>query len=169
MQVVAKGGVVLCAVIGLGYGVPGSKLRSSLEAYSLWNDVTNAEKELLAKASVTQQEKVNCTWLAESVQVLSWGLGLVEMDHFKQCEDALSTKWPMGKAPTEFIEGAKLRPFDEIYLECDLLYRLHWASRAAWLKKQQSKLNESIIQERDRAVRWLAGVGQDWDEITTDT
>ena len=166
---VAKRGLVLCSVIGLGHGMLGSRLRSDLETYSLWEYASNAEKELLARDTVTQQEKVDCTWLAECVQVLAWGLGLVELDHFRLCDDSLSTKWPIGRAPTNFVAEAKLRPFDEIYLECDLLYRLHWASREAWLKKQESKLNESIIQERDRAIRWLAGVEQDWDQITTDT
>lgn len=168
-QDVARRGLVLCSVIDAGHGAPRPKLCSALKRHGLWKCASKAEKRLLMKKSITPQDKVNSTWLVECLQVLTWGLGLIELNHFRQCSEELASKWPLGRDPKEFISTAKVRPFEEIYLECDLLYRLHWASREAWLKKQKSKLDEGIIEERDRAIRWLAGVETNWDEISTDT
>jgi hypothetical protein len=65
---------------------------------------------------------------------------------------------------------SSLRPVSEILDMADLIYRLHWASRDAYLNKKDppAKLNEGIIEERHYAINWITCL-EEWDDITTDT
>ena len=166
---VARRSLVLGYIIGIGFGQPGSRLKAELEKWDLYQYVSNSEKALLTSNNIKEQEKINATWQTECVQSLAWGLGLADLDHFRRCDDNLGPKFPIMQDPTIFIQRAALRSFDEIYFESDLLYRLHWASRNARLHGNQTNLTEGLIRERRKAVDWMIGVAEDWDEIPSDT
>lgn len=59
----------------------------------------------------------------------------------------------------------------EILDQADYYYRLHWAVIELRLNGRSSgKANEEIIDERHKALNWLIRyMGQNWDDITTDT
>lgn len=109
------------------------------------------------------------TWLSEAAQSLAWCLGLVELDHFKHCDDDLAEKIPFKVDPSEFISNSRLRPIAEIQQQVDLLYRLHWYARNCRLTGSECELSESIISERRKAIDWAYGVEKDWDEVPADT
>jgi hypothetical protein len=162
----------LCAiayVIGLGFGARGRDLESSLEEYGLMGSVSNHERQLLAATRISKQEKINATWLSECAQVLAWAIGLVDLDHFKPCDDDLASKVPFRQSPRDFIARAMLRPIPEIQVQADLLYRMHWYTRNCRLVGKTSLLSGGIISERRRAIDWVYGVEEDWDEIPMDT
>ena len=168
-QIVARRVCAMSYVIGLGYGAKKRKLRNWLKKYKLWSSVTPYEKKCLGTFSISEQDKANYQWMAEASQALAWSLGLVEMDHFKHCDDDLITKIPLESDPTEFIESAKLRPIEDIQKEVDLLYRMHWYARNNQLQGKQSQLSLSIIMERRRAIDWVYGTAEEWEDIDLST
>lgn len=167
---VAIRSVVLCYLIGLGFGADVRRLKASLEQFGLIEHASAKEQDLLNKSHHTEQEKINVTWLTECIQSLAWCMDLVELDPFRRCDDDLASHFPPPFTdPREFIAEATLRPQDEIYQQADLHYRLHWAARNARLMGTQSKADEGLISERRKALDWAIGVEADWDEIPLDT
>lgn len=162
----------LCAlayVIGLDYDVKGSELLKHLKYFNLMPYVSKYEKDVLNKNSIGDQDKINMSWLAESAQALAWCIGIADLDHFKHCEDDLADKIPIKFDPSEFIEEARLRPIEDIQRQSDLLYRMHWYTRHCGLEGQNCKLSGGIIFERRKAIDWVYGVEEEWDEVPMDT
>ena len=62
-----------------------------------------------------------------------------------------------------------MRPAVKIYEQCDLLHCLEWAARDSGLRNVPTKLDLELIQERRRAIEWVAGAEADWDAIPMDT
>ncbi len=176
-EAVATRAVVLCYMIGLGYGQTGERLKKTLIDFDLFDAVSPRERELLEAARMAEQDKINCRWLAECVQSLAYCLGMAELNAFRNCDDDLATKFPPAFTdPAGFIGGATLRPFLDIYQQADVHYRLHWAVRHRRLRfwglrfwGNRRSLNEEVIARRRRALDWAIGVEADWDEVSLDT
>jgi hypothetical protein len=166
---VARRSLVLGYMIGIGFRQPGSRLKAQVEKWGLYQSTSSAERMLLDKEEYSQQEIVDATWLTECVQSLAWGLGLAELDHFRGCDNDLGPKFPIMSDPAGFIAGARLRDFEDIYYQSDLLYRLHWASRDDRMHGRAATLDEGLIRERRKAMDWMLGVEADWDEVPSDT
>jgi len=167
---VARRILVLSAQIAISYGAERPALIEYLKSHALWEAASQRERALLEKERYTPQEEIDATWLTECVQVLAWGLGFVQLDPFRACDPDLASHVPTPRAsPAEWIAAARLRPFEEIYGQCDLLYCLHWAVREAQRHGEPPPVDGGVILERHRAINWLAGVERDWDEVTTDT
>jgi hypothetical protein len=161
--------VVLCHVIGIGFGGSAEQLKGLLEKFGLYQHTSPSEQELLSREHHSDQERVDAIWLTECVQSLAWCLGLVDLDPFRPGDDDLSSHFPPPAAdPIDFISNATLRPFDEIYQQADLHYRLHWAAREARLKGQSCRVSEELIGERRKALDWVIGVAE-WDEVPDST
>lgn len=167
---VATRAVVLGYVIGLGFGQTGDRMKQPLVEFGLLNDASENEKRLLSASSISDQDKINCTWFTECVQSLGYCLGLVELDPFSQCDDDLAQNFPAAFVdPRDFIRNATLRAFDEIYQQADLHYRLHWAARNSRLTGTECPIKEGFIAERRKPLDWVIGVEDNWDEIPLDT
>jgi hypothetical protein len=170
-QSVARRALVLAAMVAVGFDDSIEDWRAWLHDVGLADSLSACERRFF-HGNPSDQDKTNATWLAECVQVLLWGLGLAELDHFRSHDGDPSARMPHGGSRqdvTGFLMAAQLRPFADIYLECDLLYRLHWVTRHTSLSEVRSRLDDEIIRERHKAINWLAGVEADWDEVTTDT
>jgi hypothetical protein len=161
--------VVLAHFIGVGYEEPVLECKNALQQYGLYEHCTPKEKILLESPSLTNQQKINCSWLKESIQALAWCMGMVELNLLNFCDKNLGSRLPLGSNPKKFIDEALLRPFDEIYREADLHFRAHWAWRDAQLKGVHCKLQSGIVVYRRRALDWAVGIPYDWDEIPLDT
>jgi hypothetical protein len=162
--------VVLSHVIGVGFGGDTVRLKGLLEEFDLYRCASPREQDLLSKHEHTEQERLDATWLTECVQSLAWCLGLVKLDPFRRCDDDLASHFPRPAAdPRYFISKAALLPFDEIYQQADLHYRLHWAARNARLMGQRCRVGEEFIGERRKALDWVVGVATNWDEIPDNT
>ncbi len=169
-RAVAARAIVLSYVIGLGFGQSGERMKQPLIKYGLLDAITPNELHLLDADSITEQDKINCTWLTESVQSLGYCLGLTELDPFRPCDDDLASRFPAAFTdPTPFIESATLRSFDDIYSQADLHYRIHWAARNARLTGSACPIQEGFISERRKPLDWVIGVAEHWDEIPLDT
>jgi len=159
----------LAYVIGLGFDAKGKDLIEQLNKFNLMSYVSGYEKDLLNQDIIGDQDKINMSWLTECAQALAWCIGLVDLDHFKHCDDDLANKIPFKVDPQKFIQNAQLRPITEIQEQSDLLYRMHWYARNCGLTGQDCELSEGIVSERRKAIDWAYGVEEDWDEVPMDT
>jgi len=156
-------------VIGLGFDAKGNELLEQLNKFDLMSYVSAYETGLLNQDIIGDQDKINMSWLTECAQALAWCIGLVDLDHFKHCDDDLAHKIPFKTDPQEFIQKARLRPIAEIQEQSDLLYRMHWYARNCGLNGQECELSRGIVSERRKAIDWAYGVEEDWDEVPMDT
>jgi hypothetical protein len=159
----------LAYVIGLGFDAKGKDLLEQLNKFNLMPHVSGYESSLLSQDIIGDEDKINMSWLTECAQALAWCIGLVELDHFRHCDDDLAHKIPFKEDPQEFIQNAKLRPINEIQEQSDLLYRMHWYARNCGLTGKDCELSEGIVSERRKAIDWAYGVEEDWDEVPMDT
>ena len=169
-ELVARRAIILTYIIGIAFDQPGSKLLQPLQEYGLANSLSAREDQMLKLESYPKQDKIDAGWLDESIQSLAWTLGLAELDPFKNSDDDLPTIIPEPFSdPTDFIDSARLRPFDEIYQQADLYYRLHWVARDQKRNKTSPPLSNGVMRERRRALDWVLGVRADWDTMELDT
>jgi len=162
---VARRAVVLVHFVMLGYEHPSENVRSALDEYALTDFASDRELGLLSD-EISGQDRIDCTWLTECLQAISWCLQCAKLDFDDYCDDDLNTKFPEPFGdPGEFLESSQLRPFAEIYSMADLHYRYHWLARQG----RELNISESAIRERRRALDWVIGAELDWDEVPLDT
>ncbi|UTY58316.1 DUF4272 domain-containing protein [Massilia sp. erpn] len=166
---VAKQLVALSYMIRIGYDYPIAEAREGLAQLGLLDILGSTAKKILASGELTEQQKIDLTWQAEAAQSLAWALGMTELDHTRPCDEDLADRTPFGEGEREFIQAAQLRPMSEIQQQADLIYRMHWYAVNCRLVGEACVLNESIIRERRRALDWMYGVAEDWDQVPMDT
>jgi hypothetical protein len=167
---VARRCMVINHIIGIGFGGDSSELRDAVEEFGLMDSASAKERDFLSRKDHTEQEKIDAGWLVEGMQSFAWCLGLAPLDPFKHCDDDLASKFPAPyNDPSEFIRSATLRPFEEIYRQADLHYRVHWAARNTGLSGTEFPVGEGFLRERRKALDWVVGVEPDWDQVTSDT
>jgi hypothetical protein len=149
----------------IGFDSSVEKVRTALQEFSIYEFASSREQALLEE-KIDEQTKIDCSWLTECLQALSWCFRDSTLDFEKHCDDDLYTKFPEPFTnPHIFLENSVLRPFDEIYSMADLHYRFHWLSRHG----AKISLSESAIRERRRALDWVIGTESNWDEVPLDT
>jgi hypothetical protein len=167
---VARRSVILNHVAGIGFGGDARKLSDAVNRWGLMPYASAIESDMFSRSTHTDQEKINATWLVESLQSFAWCLGLADLEVFQHCDDNLASRFPAPYAdPSEFVSTAALRPFEEIYRQADLHYRLHWEARNAQLTGAHFPVSEGFVRERRKALDWVIGVEPDWDEVPGDT
>lgn len=132
-----------------------------------------SDKELSFVANPREQDRVAMSWRFEGLGVLLWALGFFpELGLGREVfdQDDLAQVIVNQKADGLQQNGA-LREQSELLDALDIAYRLHWAVTDAHLKQQEmpAGLNGAVVYERRYALEWLAGYGDDWDEVPTDT
>lgn len=166
---VANRVIAMNYLVYVGHGCPIQEVKPYLNEYRLFNLLSKKEQNIVQSEDITEKIKIDFTWLVECIQVFAWVLGLAELNHFRHCDDDLASKIPFKTDPTNFITNVTLKPIDEIQKQSDLLYRMHWYARNCSFEGKDCELNLSIIQERRKAIDWIYGVEDDWDEIPMDT
>ena len=167
---VARRCMIMSHVIGIGFGGAATDLLSAATKWGLMPYASAHEADMLSRTTHTDQERVNATWQVECLQSFAWCLGLTGLEPLRQCDDDLASKFPAPFTdPSDFIATARLRPFEEIYRQADLHYRLHWAARNARLTGSDFPVLVGLITERRKALDWAIGVEADWDEVPSDT
>lgn len=157
-------------IIGMGYTKETNKLIDLLTKYSLWPSVTPYQKERLENPNkISKKDENNFKMLAESVYALAWCINVLPIDYRKGCPENLAKITIPGNTPDNFIIGKKLRTFNEIYSEADFCYCLHWYEKECQLNNKNGILKEWIIRERRRAIDWVIGVAENWDNLESDT
>lgn len=107
---------------------------------------------------------------------LLWSINKIDKmpDLKSECDTDLLKQaviWPPNSTK-EYITSSKIRAEDELFEEYEKVYQAHWKVRDAQLngKPMPKTYNSEIVYERHYGFNWVTGyMGQDWDEITTDT
>ena len=154
---------------GIGYKANRRKIRKQLKQYDLWEFVTPRERKDLSSLRVTEKSRIHYQWLCECIQGLAWCLGKDDMDHFSRCNINLADIIPPKTDPESFINTLRLRPLSEIQQQADLLYRLNWAAKFKERHENVKNVNFNVIAERRRAIDWVYGIEENWDDISLDT
>jgi hypothetical protein len=172
---IAKRILVLAYLVCLAYDeCKQSQILEYFESYELIDAVSDQETHLLRKENLDKKDKINLTWRSEAIWLMLWAIKKVDKLELpiETCDipsllKELPKQW---EDPNIFFAMSSLRPVSEILDMADLIYRLHWASRDAYLNKKDppAKLNEGIIEERHYAINWITCL-EEWDDITTDT
>jgi len=167
---VARRCMIMSHVIGIGFGGDAEELCEAADGWGLMPYASAHEADMLNRTTHAEQELINATWQVECLQSFAWCLGLAELNPLQHCDADLVSKFPAPYTdPAAFLASAKLRPFEEIYRQADLHYRLHWAARNARLTGGIFPVSESFLTERRKALDWVIGVEADWDNVPSDT
>jgi hypothetical protein len=146
--------------------------------YNTDSKLTPFEKDFIDTENPSPQERSNAFWRIESINVLLWAL---KMNNFlsypnRTSEESGSAEMDIHKIYTltekEFRENTTLRTKAEILDEADLILRLNWACVNSRIKNEPppSDLNPTVVFLRHWTLNWLTNyMGQDWDDIKTDT
>jgi hypothetical protein len=173
-------------------GVSRDETLGLIERHELWDAVSSSEKTFLVSASTDGDECRQLVWRLESIWVLLWALGQTDQLDWpsKQCDvSELVELLKNFMAEPGPLTASELRPISEILDAQDLILRIHWAIRDAFLN-QASMIPEDldwsgksemvplthcggvgVVEERHHALNWLANVmnSTEWDGVDTPT
>ncbi|HEX4145595.1 MAG TPA: DUF4272 domain-containing protein [Pirellulales bacterium] len=173
-------------------GIPQADVVDWIKQDGLWDAASRAEKEFLENESPSADECRSLVWRLESVWVLLWALGRVDELHWPnaQCDvSKLGELLDELEADAGFMIAPMLRPISEILDAQDLILRIHWAIRDAYLHRQQmipedldwsvgSELipvthceGAAVVAQWHHTLNWLLDAVdcQDWDNVDTST
>jgi hypothetical protein len=172
---IARRALTLAAVISCAYGDPRAAVSDWLKQENLWQETTPLERAFLEK-DVDEKTRREFTWKIEALIPLLWAINKIdEMPDIKtQCDTEplkQAVIWPPN--PTkDYIGSSTLRDEEVIYKEYEKVYQAHWKVRDARLNKKKipKKFDPEVVYERHYGFNWVIGyMGQNWDDITTDT
>jgi hypothetical protein len=189
---VARRTMVLWAVELRAEGIPQVEAVGIVDQLNLWGSVSPLEKEFLKCDSPSAEECQKLVWRLESIWVLMWAMGYIE-----------HLGWPSGmcdvptlaglvsphEANASFIANASLRPTSEILDEQDLIMRIQWAIRNAYMHKDgmvpvgldwsndedwmpvTMSAEVGVVDQRHHTLNWLVNFlsPADWDNVDTPT
>jgi len=171
---VTRRAIALALVSAKAQGLPAQMLDALVARYAASSAFSLMEARFMAGLNPSQADRSQMAWRFESYWVMLWALGFVDTlgRPDRVCDPEKATPILIQNDRAAFLEKAALRPQAEILDAADLIYRYHWAVRNAQLgnRKAPASLNADVVMERHYALNWLIGyMGQDWDEISTDT
>lgn len=145
-----------------------------IKDYGLISHLTPNERDFIENMNPKQHDKVQFVWRYEAAWTLLWALGYVE--NFTKpeniCDVPAAVKIMRDRTTAQFISQSKLRTADEVLDQADLIYRYNWAVVDARIngKETPAGLEPGVVLERHYALNWLVSyMGQQWDDVSTDT
>lgn len=172
---IARGALVLSAVIACAYGASKEETIKWLQREGLWAGVSPLEMEFLSN-DVSEKERANLTWKVEALVPLLWTINKIgSMPALtQQCNTGplkSAVIWPPAET-REYIESSVLRSEDELEGEYEKVYQAHWKVRDARINGRpiSDGYDPEVIYERHYGFNWIIGyMGQSWDDVSTDT
>ncbi len=155
-------------------GAEQADLSRMIRDFDLAASFTPSEREFIRTAAPSAADKAKHSWQCEAAYVLFWANGFFDdLGPPKQSIDPQiifdlllkhDLKW--------FRANAKLRSKAQILDQADLIYRYRWALEEARVTAtpRPKGLDADVAQERHYALNWLISyMGEDWDDVSTDT
>jgi hypothetical protein len=112
------------------------KQMERIRSADLWELFEESEREFMQAGvfETTMRQRVNVSWLAESIMCLMWALGLREqIPPYDGETDPRTNKFREGQRARDLIADATLRPSTEIDRERDWAELWHWRCRTQML------------------------------------
>ena len=189
-QDIARRIMVLWAVDMKAEGVEQAQATRHLTELDIHDVVSPEERNFLDDPEPDPGYCQSLVWQLESIWVLLWAIGHID-----------KLDWPSGMCNTkvmvpllkenelkpEFISNAKVRVASEILDQQDLIMRIHWAIRDAYINGRPlpSNLNWAqpddwapanasaavgVVEQRHHSLNWLVNfMDAEWDEVDTPT
>lgn len=171
---IAHRAIAVCITAVKGEGLEQEKINTLVKKYNAEKFFSPEEAAFIANPNPTKQERIQFSWRYERYWVLLWALGYVDDLPRPEgiCDVAKAVEFLRDRTTNQFVKDAKLRPLAVILDQADLIYRYDWAVVDARVQRKEvpAKLEKGVVLERHYALNWLIGyMGQDWDDISTDT
>jgi hypothetical protein len=171
---VATRAMALCVVALKAEGLEQEIVIHLVQKYELASAFTPKETQFINNPSPKQRDRIQFVWRYECFWVMLWALGFIDrLDRpDKICQVKRAVEFLHENGRNGFLKKANLRPQAEILDAADLIYRYHWAIVDARINKRHTPagLDGGVVMERHYALNWLIGyMGQDWDDVSTDT
>jgi hypothetical protein len=112
------------------------KQMERIHATDLWERFEDNEREFMQAGifETTMRQRIDASWLAESIMCLMWALNSREqISPYDQEVDPKSNKFREGQRARDLIADAALRPSTEIDRERDWAELWHWRCRTHML------------------------------------
>ena len=163
----------LLVVSSKGSDVSEEQLLEMVKRYEITH-FSDAEQAMMAEESLSDQQKDNARWRYESLFMLMWAAGLVDMLPYPSvtAPSEQIIKRVLGVSREQLGKQVEIRPVNEILDMVDLVYRMNWACMEARVKHRNptGNLNASVVYERHYALNWLISYEDaEWDHVSTDT
>ncbi len=114
-------------------------LAKQLQNSKLWREMDNGEQSLMLAdpAAITEQKRIDASWLTESIFCLLWALGYFSevLPYDQQANPELMKKLPSGSVRL-LSKEAKLRDSSAIGKQRDIAELWHWRSRTRRLQEE---------------------------------
>jgi hypothetical protein len=179
---IIKRAIAICIVSVYAEGIcTGTEVKKNQELisgiikkYNASTFFTKEERKFMDDADPLKKDAINFAWKYECYNVLLWALSFfddLEMPN-KICDVPKIVQILVdNKSYEEFERNSKVREKEEILDQADLIYRYNWACVDARINgKKINNLDSGVVVERHYALNWLINyLGQDWDNVTTDT
>jgi hypothetical protein len=171
---VAQRALCLLVVAVKGEGLEQPIVERVASEYGLLRLFTPKERMFFESSSPSGHDRVQFAWRYEAAWALLWALGYVDALSRPAgiCDVPRAVRTMQERTARTFVGDAKLRPLAEILDQADRIYRYHWAVVDARINGRPAPagLEPGVVMERHHALNWLLGyMGQEWDDVTTDT
>jgi hypothetical protein len=166
--------MALLIVAAKGAGLEHDKVQELVSRYDLLQHFSPAERVFIATAEPSEDARIQFSWRYESAWTLLWALGYVDElgKPDSVCDVQQAVAFLQQRSAEQFVADARLRPLPEILDQTDRVYRYHWSVVEARLNNTEpaAGLDAGVTYERHYALNWLMGyMGQEWDDVNTDT
>jgi hypothetical protein len=121
-----------------------SQLEKSLGESGLWTHISETERKFIGASitEVTDQMRVDASWLMESAECMLWALGYVDQLPAYDTEASVDHLNCWGSSSvSDLLRNAKLRPMLSILDARDIAELWHWRSRTRQLKEEGTPVN----------------------------
>ena len=117
-------------------GQSSSLIVVDLKTAGLWSDVEEDEQKLLLSDRISTQQRIDASWLAESIASLLWALQMIPKlpADDRKADPTLASRLRSDSIP-ELIRQARLRPKREIEKQRQIAELWHWRARTRHLQE----------------------------------
>ncbi len=115
-------------------GQTSSPMVIELKTAGLWPDVEENERKVLLIGRISTRQRIDASWLAESIASLLWALQMIpELPAYDREADPTLTSRLRSDSIPELIRQARLRPKREIEKQRQIAELWHWRARTRHL------------------------------------
>jgi Domain of unknown function (DUF4272) len=170
---VAQRVLAILAVLDRTFSQDAAPTLEWVYSYGIDRYFSTAERDFYFARDVTEEERVNFSWLAESLAMMLWSLGYVDdlppLDRRFNPTD-IPYLYNITNSTAQFLGDACLRHPDALTIAEEQHCQAHWQAMHAETSTRaiSCAIDPEIIYERRYAISWLVGWGESWENVPLD-
>ena len=153
-----------------------SFFQNYIERNDLTSFLTPVETAIIDSGKWTNQDLIDLSWSKESLYVLLWALGLLDMKWpIKECDaDSIYNLMPPVVGEDIYNSNEVAITNHDLAVQLNIHMYVHWAVRhpEEWSiinRLRYAKYNTSLVRARRLSLEWLANRRLNWEQISLDT